>query len=529
MYRHHFGLQSKPFQIVPNPRLLYASETHDEGRARILYGIREGRGFVVVTGGVGLGKTTVLLSVLEELDARVRTALIFNPVDTYPQLMRMLAHEFGLPSAGRDEVDLLHELNAFFVERLAKGETCVLIIDEAQNLSIELLERVRTLSNLQTDHSFLLQVVLVGQPELAAKLMDPRLVQLRQRVGIWHEIRPLRQDETEDYILHRLRMAGAARPKEIIPPKVCVRVHGMARGVPRVVNQLCDTALLIAFGRDARSVAEEHVDEAARELRLTTSVSPRPGERSAESPEPTSDGRGRVWRRALAAALVLLALGAGALLRQSDVRTFLSRIDWPWTSAVGAPVGNSPLQGTGRVATANTAADAPREPAPKTLAAGLGGATLRSTGVQDPLPASAMPVEASAGVDRAGAVSPAPLVARRAEIASWRQSGELVYAVHLGSFLSLARAREFAAELAVDGDWVQPLYVERTQGEPTWYRVLAGGFREAEPARLWIRELKLQRGLAYGQLSRLGPAAEELLPVAPTAAIHHEPSTGVEG
>jgi general secretion pathway protein A len=529
MYRHHFGLQSKPFQIVPNPRLLYASETHDEGRARILYGIREGRGFVVVTGGVGLGKTTVLLSVLEELDARVRTALIFNPVDTYPQLMRMLAHEFGLPSAGRDEVDLLHELNSFFVERLAKGETCVLIIDEAQNLSIELLERVRTLSNLQTDHSFLLQVVLVGQPELTAKLLDPRLVQLRQRVGIWHEIRPLRQDETEDYILHRLRMAGSARPKEIIPPKVCAKVHALARGVPRVVNQLCDTALLIAFGRDARNVAEDHVEEAARELRLTASSLPRPAERPADQPGPAPSGWGRAWRRALLAAFVLLAIGAGALLRQSEVRAFLSRIDWPWTSAVGAPVGSSPAADSGRVAQPSEAASPTVEPAPATLAAGLTGATLRRPAVQDPDPAIPRP-------DDLGALGVEPVAdphrevaSRRAEIAAWRQSGEVVYSVHLGSFLTLVRAREFAAQLAAGGDWAEPLYVERTTGEPAWYRVLAGGFRDAESARVWIRESKLQRGLAYGQLSRLAPGAEELAPAVPTAATRRESSTGVEG
>ena len=250
MYRHHFGLREKPFQIAPSPRFLFPSETHDESRARILYGIEDNRGFVVVYGRVGLGKTTVLLSVLEELDAKTRTALIYQPVTSFYNLLRMCAHEFGLGSENRDEVNLIWDLNEFFIQRLSEGEKCVLIIDEAQNLSLEILEKLRTLSNLQTENASLLQIVLVGQPELYDKLSDPRLLQLRQRVGVWHEIEALDQEETTDYILHRLHRAGARRPKDIFSVKVCERVHRLSGGVPRVVNQVCDTALMIAFGKE---------------------------------------------------------------------------------------------------------------------------------------------------------------------------------------------------------------------------------------------------------------------------------------
>ncbi len=268
MYRHHFGLREKPFQIAPSPRFLFPSETHDESRARILYGIEDNRGFVVVYGRVGLGKTTVLLSVLEELDAKTRTALIYQPVTSFYNLLRMCAHEFGLGSENRDEVNLIWDLNEFFIQRLSEGEKCVLIIDEAQNLSLEILEKLRTLSNLQTENASLLQIVLVGQPELYDKLSDPRLLQLRQRVGVWHEIEALDQEETTDYILHRLHRAGARRPKDIFSVKVCERVHRLSGGVPRVVNQVCDTALMIAFGKETPKVTEEEVVEAARELHL---------------------------------------------------------------------------------------------------------------------------------------------------------------------------------------------------------------------------------------------------------------------
>jgi general secretion pathway protein A len=543
MYRHHFGLHTQPFRIVPNPKFLYASETHDESRARILYGIREGRGFVVVSGGVGLGKTTVLLSVLEELDAKVRTALIFNPVDTYHQLLRMICHEFGLPTAAKDEVELLQDLQSFLIERLAKGETCVLLIDEAQNLSVEVLERVRTLSNLQTDHAFLMQIVLVGQPELYQRLMDPRLVQLRQRVGIWHEIRPLREDEAEDYILHRLRLAGAMRPKEIIAADVCARVHAWSRGVPRVINQICDTALLIAYGRDSRTVREEHVAEAARELHLAprqrhaSARRPKPQDTSLPAPPALWDERfppgeraphgRRRWALALAG-VVLLTAGAVYALSQPRVRSLLGELRWPWAGTPSSADSAAPTDSTAarehaRVAQVSALLVPQARPEPEPAAQP---APIPSGSNPSPLPGTLALADPPGSVASA---EPQEAAQRRTLVDQWRQQGQLVYSVHVGSFQSLAEAQAFADHLAAGGPWSEPLYVELTGAHPQWYRVLAGGFQEPDQARGWIQVLK-QRGFGWTQLSPLSPEARDLIPGAGSmGGAGQSASSGVQG
>lgn len=451
MYRHHFGLVEKPFRVVPSPRFLFASETHDESRARILYGIRDSRGFVVVYGGIGLGKTTVLLSVLEELEEKVRTALVFNPVADFHQLLKMVGHEFGLDVAGKDEVDLLHELNHFLVERLAEGETCVLLIDEAQNLSLPLLEQLRTLSNLQSEDRSLLQIVLVGQPELYDRLQDPRLVQLRQRIGVWHEIQPLDPGETIDYIHHRLRLAGAMRPGQILPEATCRRVHAISGGIPRLVNQLCDTALVIAYGRDETRVSEEHVMESARELRLTGAPAvPRQGRSSDSIPErpvaPVPGPAGRAGRRWVVGALLAVLL--------------LALVGWLWWG------GRLPLEATSP--------------------AGAGGG-----------PGEAL-AEAPAAVETATATPPQDGPGMRPAA-----SGSF-FSVHLASFRTLEQARRFAGDWQGRGDAPElVVYVEETAEQPPWYRVLLGRWPSRDPAREASRQIRSLPGVRYAQLVRM--------------------------
>lgn len=490
MYEQHFGLSDKPFRVVPSPRFLYVSETHDESRARILYGIRESRGFVVVTGAVGLGKTTVLLSVLDELDDRVRTALVFNPVETFAQLLRLICLEFGIETEQKDEVALLWELNLFLVDALSRHLTCVLLIDEAQNLSLEMLEKVRTLSNLQTETASLLQVVLVGQPELRAKLDDPRLVQLRQRVGVWHEIVALGRDDAKAYIWHRLRLAGHGAPDRLFPAAVCARIHAWSAGVPRLINQLCDTALVIAFGAEESTLTVARVDEAAHELRLVEAVasapqpvvatSPMPAPRaraSAGDAEPRAGGRARAPLGWLVAAILLLALG------------------WLGGQLVGfwgGPLAHFGPTTGGAASRADLAADIVLPDSLAQVAA-------------DALPTPAPPVP---GIRVLDSESLAP--ESFSEVESVRANGGAVYCAHLASFRQRTHALEFARELLGDTKgWLEPLFLEET--ESGWFRVMGGGFASRDDARRWIATLKQERGVSYAQLDRLDSHARPLV------------------
>ena len=496
MYEQHFGFDDKPFRVVPSPRFLYASDTHDESRARILYGIRESRGFVVVTGAVGLGKTTVLLCVLEELDDRVRTALVFNPVETFAQLLRLVCLEFGIETEQKDEVALLWELNLFLVDALSQHRTCVLLIDEAQNLSIEMLEKVRTLSNLQTETASLLQVVLVGQPELRTKLDDPRLVQLRQRVGVWHEIAPLGGGDAQAYIWHRLRLAGHRAPERLFPATVCARIHHWSAGVPRLINQLCDTALVIAFGAQENTISVARVDEAADELRLVDEHFAEPEVRGpgslpthATAPGRSTPDRSRAPRpfsplRWVLVALVVLALGwLGGQLAGLWGGPLLQ---WGPTTGGASPGGDTELA-AGSLAIADAGSTS-------TVAADSAGASDATTRRMRTLDNQEL---AQAGE-------------RFAAVGRSREAGRVVFCAHLASFRTRDHALGFARDLlGTDTGWSDPLFLEETQSG--WFRVMGGGFSSREDARRWIATLKRDRGVAYAQLDRLDYRARPLV------------------
>ena len=515
MYTHHFGLREKPFQIAPSPRFLYPSETHDESRARILYGIEDSRGFVVVYGRVGLGKTTVLLSALEELDAHVRTALIYQPVSTFTDLLRMTAHEFGLPSEHRDEVNLIWDLNEFFIQRLAEGDKCVLIIDEAQNLSLEILEKLRTLSNLQTEDASLLQIVLVGQPELYDKLMDDRLLQLRQRVGVWHEIEPLGEEDTTDYILHRLSKAGARRPKDIFSVDVCRTVHEWTQGVPRVINQVCDTALMIAYGKGDERVTVEDVAEAAEELHLVEEENPRTDEVSRGKPSASRRAAYPMWAR------VGLGLVLGAAVVLALWLAIVGRAPGPWSSGLGgisarklvAPVDVSEASGPSsaleRRETRNTGGTRSEELA---SSSGVGEGAVAVDPPSAEVGSEQVAETASTPAADEGRTRMAAIEESLQRIQKWRSQGRTVYTVHLYSFQQRIHAVQFAQRMARNRNWDQPIFLEKTASDPIWYRVFAGGFSSAGSARRWIDKLKSTQTVHYARLTRLAQDARVLLP-----------------
>ena len=265
MYFDFFGLKEAPFNITPDPRFLYQSARHREAFEHLLYGIDQRKGFLVLTGEVGAGKTTVCRAVLARLPAGVRTALVLNPTLTETQLLRAILHDFGLEPRGRDRLGYIEQLNAFLLEQSRAGFNVALFIDEAQNLSPDVMEQVRLLSNLETDQHKLMQIVLSGQPELQARLARPELRQLRQRVMITCHLLPLSEEETAGYVRHRLAVAGAGADVGFTPDAVRL-VYKHARGIPRVTNTICDRALLAGYVAGTKQVGRREVKRARAEL-----------------------------------------------------------------------------------------------------------------------------------------------------------------------------------------------------------------------------------------------------------------------
>lgn len=267
MYRTHFGLKEDPFALTPDPRFLYLSPRHREALAHLLYGMGEAGGFVQLTGEVGTGKTTLCRSLLEQAPEGVDVALIFNPRQTPAELVASVCDEFHVPyPPGTASLKVLTDaLNRHLLETHARGRRAVLVIDEAQNLSAEALEQVRLLTNLETTTRKLLQILLIGQPELRTLMARPELRQLDQRITARYHLTPLTAEETAHYVRHRLEVAGAVEP--LFTSGALARIHQISGGVPRLVNVLCDRALLAAYARGERRVGRRLVGRAAAEVR----------------------------------------------------------------------------------------------------------------------------------------------------------------------------------------------------------------------------------------------------------------------
>ena len=265
MYLEFYGLTLPPFDITPNPRFLFLTEKHREAINHLLYGIRERKGYVQLTGEVGAGKTTVCRAMLRQLDSHFSTALIVNPVLSANELMRAIATEFGLEAKGLDRHDTVAAINSFLVQQVQQCGDAVLIIDEAQNLTEELLEQVRLLSNLEMENRKLLQIILLGQPELRDRLNSPRLRQLRQRITVRYHLNPLTRPEVAQYIQHRLGLAGAKGRQAFTKPAVW-RICNYSGGIPRLVNAVCDKALLAGFVEHSDRITYRMVGRAIREL-----------------------------------------------------------------------------------------------------------------------------------------------------------------------------------------------------------------------------------------------------------------------
>jgi len=265
MYLTFYGLKDQPFNTTPDPRFLYLTPGHREALAQLLYGVQESKGFIVLTGEVGTGKTTLLHTLRQRLDGNTAVAFIFNPKLPFDGILEYMLEDFGIAKAANSPAQRLFGLNNFLIERQRAGQNTVLIIDEGQNLDPPTLEQVRLLSNFETPTEKLLQILLVGQPELKAKLELPELRQLKQRIGLRCSIPILTPEETRDYIRHRLRIAGAY-DVGLFTDGAVSRIAEYAGGNPRVVNILCDHCLLIGYADQERKIARHIVEQAIEYL-----------------------------------------------------------------------------------------------------------------------------------------------------------------------------------------------------------------------------------------------------------------------
>ncbi|GAB5450363.1 MAG: ExeA family protein [Halioglobus sp.] len=268
MYYQYFGLNEEPFSIAVNPRYLFMSARHRDALAHLLYGVGSGGGFILLTGEVGTGKTTINRCLLEQLPDDTDIAIILNPALNSLELLASACDEFGIEYAGDDPTlkSLTDTLHRFLLDNHARGRKTVLLIDEAQHLDFDVLEQIRLLTNLETNSQKLLQIILIGQPELAQMLARPELRQLNQRITARYNLEPLNSEETRAYIQHRLQVAGMSPDRELIPANVVRGVHRATRGIPRLINLLCDRMLLGAYGRNKSRVDNEMLSLAIREV-----------------------------------------------------------------------------------------------------------------------------------------------------------------------------------------------------------------------------------------------------------------------
>jgi general secretion pathway protein A len=265
MYQSFYGFREMPFNITPDPRFLYLSPTHQDALQHLKYGVHERKGFIVLVGEVGCGKTTLCRRFLNELDpGRYDTALILNPRITETQMLKAVLTDLGETKLARSQNDLVAQMNRVLLDRIERGRDIVLIIDEAQNLKFEVLEQIRLLSNLETDKQKLLQIVLMGQPELKDVLARDELRQLRQRILVHYELHPLSAVDVDHYIQHRLSLAGGnGRPS--FTRWAVRKLHKGSGGIPRILNNLCDKALLSAFVRESDEVTYWDVRRALKD------------------------------------------------------------------------------------------------------------------------------------------------------------------------------------------------------------------------------------------------------------------------
>ena len=453
MYTEFYGLREKPFSLSPDPRFLFLSDSHREALAHLLYGIEQGEGFIAITGEVGTGKTTLCRTLLQRLEPGSEIAFLFNPQLSGLELLQAITAEFGLETQGKSRRDLMDQLDRFLLTKKQEGRRVLLLIDEAQNLDAEALEQVRLLSNLETDTQKLIQIVLIGQPELDTLIESPHLRQLRQRISVRWRLSPLSAAETREYVRHRLRVAaGGAR--DIFTELALREVHRRSGGIPRVVNRLCDRALLAGYSEGAREIGLGTVAEAQREL---------DGGGRAPAPEPGLGARLEQFRFPLgvaAGALVAVAAAAGVWWWQGGLLPVTSPAPLAQAEPAAAPA--PPSAPAPAVAPAlEPAAPAPAVPEPAPVAPASAPAPVAQAAVpaaeSAPLPAAEPPAPVDLGVALARS-SPAATAATALDALLARWGSPVVGAdlLSAGQLLELLENTGFSV-LQLDGTSLERL------------------------------------------------------------------------
>ncbi len=286
MYRKYFGLKKRPFILSPDPDFLYMSKIHDLALTHLEYGMVHNVGFIALTGDVGAGKTTLLKYLFEKVKDSLDVAMLFNTNLSPQAFLEMLLKEFELSPPSRAKSDLVDVLSQHFLNQYSQGTRCVIMVDEAQNLPDETFEELRMLSNLEIGTDFLLQVVLVGQPQLKERLSNPSLAQLAQRISVYYHLSPLSKNEVGAYIQHRLRVAGCSSPEAIFEKDAIDRIAELSGGIPRIINSICDACLTYAFADEVKSVTKAMVQKVTSDNEFLV-ISQRPFEKDKQDPVKT--------------------------------------------------------------------------------------------------------------------------------------------------------------------------------------------------------------------------------------------------
>ncbi|MGA2689182.1 MAG: AAA family ATPase [Candidatus Korobacteraceae bacterium] len=275
MYKQFFGLTRNPFEISPDPYFYHPTPRHNEALANLHYGVGRRKGFIVITGEVGTGKTLLVRCLLSELRKNnIAFGYVFNPLLPVVEFFQYIMADFGLPYSGRTKTEMLLDLNRFLIQRHARGLITALVVDEAQALRAELLEEIRLLTNLETSQQKLLQIVLMGQPELEIVLDSPELRQLKQRVSLRCQLQPLDESQTHAYVLSRLERAGAPPEPPVFSEEAMDRIFEYSRGIPRIINLLCENSMVSAFAHEQRPVTADMITDVATDFRLISPALP---------------------------------------------------------------------------------------------------------------------------------------------------------------------------------------------------------------------------------------------------------------
>jgi general secretion pathway protein A len=266
MYETFYGLKEKPFNVTSDPAFFFLSRKHKEAFSHLIYGIKERKGILLITGEIGTGKTTLCRALLNNLDKKIKTAFILNPNFSETQLLQLIVEDLGISPKNKTKMALISALNKFLIQEAISGGNVALIIDESQNLKIGQLEQIRLLTNLETEKEKLLQIILVGQPELNQRLSLTQLRQLNQRISVRYHILPLEKDELKDYIAHRLKVAGSNGNIEFTP-EALEEIFIFSCGIPRLINVMCDRALLAGFVNETKKISYEIIKKCAEEIK----------------------------------------------------------------------------------------------------------------------------------------------------------------------------------------------------------------------------------------------------------------------